>query len=112
MATVQSPYRSGGLFGFHYLFEQAGDGLRKHVHTDETAHNVIVLLGSVAVNITGEPSKILRQGNVFDFDWTREHYLVALEPNSLVLSLMLFGIPAGYKDLPETELHGVFNVNV
>lgn len=111
MATHQSPYSSGALFGFRYLFEKAGDGLRKHKHAAETAHNIIVLRGSVAVNVEGESSRILLQGTVYDFAWTRDHYVVALEPNSMVLNLNLFGIPDGYRDLPSAELSAEFDIN-
>lgn len=111
MATVQSPYQSGDLFGFRYLFEKAGDGLRRHEHTAETAHNVIVLFGSVSLNVKGQSSRILLQGNVHDFEWTREHDIVALEPNTLVLNLLLFGMPESYRDLPASELNSVFDIN-
>lgn len=111
MATIQTPYRSGSLFGFRYLFEKAGDGLRRHEHTAETAHNVIVLFGSVSANVEGQSSRILLQGNVFDFDWTKQHDIIALEPNTLVLNLMLFGMPVGYEDLPPSEFNSVFDIN-
>lgn len=111
MATVQSPYQRGDLFGFRYLFEKAGDGLRRHEHTAESAHNVIVLHGSVSVNVEGHSSRIVTQGNVLDFDWTRPHDIIALEPNTLVLNLMLFGMPDTYVNMPPSEFNSVFDIN-
>lgn len=93
-----------------YVFEKAGDGLPKHSHEADTAHNVVVLFGSVSVNVEGEASKIVSQGHVCDFDWSKPHYIVALEPGTLILNLLLSGMPEAYKD-PDVELTGVYDVN-
>lgn len=112
MATIQSPYQSGDLFGFYYLFENTGDGLRKHSHSAKAAHNIIVLSGQVVLSVTGEPNKTFKEGSVVDFDWAREHQFIALQPGTLVLNLMLFGMPEEYTELSDADFRGTFDINV
>ena len=100
MSTLQSHYRDGDVFGFRYTFEQAGDGVRTLVHIVGAAHSVLVLSGSVSINVEGEASKTVLQGHACNFEWSREHYLIALEPNTVVLNLMIFDQPESYKRVP------------
>lgn len=93
------------------MFEKAGDGLPKHAHAEATAHNIMVLFGSVAVNVAGESSKIVEQGTVLDFDWAKEHYVIALEPNTVILNLLLHGTSEDYRDVSTGDLTGVYDIN-
>src|SRR5262245_56545812 len=104
MATHFQHYRSGTLYGMRYRFDASGDAIPAHTHDATTAHNVCVLRGSVEIRFQNETRR-LRTGDVFDFDGTRLHGIVATEPAE-ILNLFLNGIPPGYDTLPAYELEG------
>lgn len=105
MATHYNHYRSGQLYGIFYTFDLPGDGIPTHAHDNDLSHNIVVLKGCVELRIDGE-TILIPAGSVFDFDWTKRHEVLAAEPNTQVLHLMLNGMPAGYDKLPDSELRG------
>jgi len=96
-------YRSGAIFGMRYEMD-AGSRLPMHSHESDTLHNVIVLSGHVRFD--GETLSDLHAGDVFDFDGTKPHTIIAVQ-KSTILNLNLNGIPPGYAELPESEHSGV-----
>ena len=111
MATLQRHYRDGEIFGFRCLFEKVGDGVRTRAPYRGAAHSIVVLSGSVAVNAEGEASRILRRDQYCDFDGRKEQHIVALEPSTVVLNLMIFDQPESYKSVPISELHSLLADN-
>ena len=98
-------YESGALYGIRYEFKK-GERLWPHSHIQETsdqAHNIVVLRG--AVLFVGMEQKTLTAGDVFDFDNTRAHSIVALE-ESVTLHLMLQGKPGSFESYVEEQKHG------
>lgn len=98
-------YESGQLYGIRYTF-QPGERLWPHEHTKDTAdqaHNIIVLKGSVLFD--GAEQITLRVGDVYDFDGTRAHSILALEP-SVILNLLLQGKPASFSGYTEDQKQG------
>lgn len=111
MSTLFKHYRSGDVFGIRYVFERAGDGLPRHAHRCEEAHNIVVLHGTVVVNIDGEAyPKTLVAGDIFDFAWARPHDVVACTPGAIILNVFLHGRPADYADLPASESEGSYDI--
>lgn len=102
-------YLSGKVFGIKYIFDLAGDGLPYHTHEADTVHNVLVMRGMVKVVFDGE-TIYLREGDVYDFDGSLNHGIIAMEPDSCILNLFLNGQPEEYKTLPESELFGEFKI--
>jgi hypothetical protein len=101
MSTIQNQFRDGDVFGFRYVFEQAGDGVRTRAPYREAAHSILVVSGSVSIDAEGEASRTVLQGHACDFDGSQEHYITALEPNTMALNLMIFDQPESYKRVPE-----------
>lgn len=102
-------YLSGKVFGIKYIFDLVGDGLPYHIHKSDTAHNVVMMRGSVKV-VFDHHTVYLREGDVFDFDGSLNHGIIAMEPDSCILNLFLNGQPEEYKLLPESELSGEFTL--
>ncbi len=89
--------------GCHYEFEECGDAIPMHQHIGENAelqHNVSVLKGSVRVN-----ERVVKKGEVYDFDSSEWHEIVALEPGTHILNVYT-EIPGGYLQLDKTLLTG------
>ena len=106
---IQTPYRSGQIFGFWYAFPKRGDGIPMHQHTPETEHNIIVLKGSVLVYGEKGPSGWrceLTEGGVMDL-MNEQHEIVATEDGTLILNLNLRGMPEAYRDLHASALTAV-----
>jgi quercetin dioxygenase-like cupin family protein len=108
MSTLYRPYRSGELFGAVYTLEHKGDGLPEHAHTREMEHNVVVLRGSISLFLPGA-KLTFTEGALVDFDGSKPHRIVALEPQTKILNLYLYGIPSQYAALPESEFIGQFD---
>jgi quercetin dioxygenase-like cupin family protein len=108
MATHFEHYRSGDLYGIFYSFDQDGDAIPQHLHTEEMFHNIIVLEGKIALEIEGD-RYIVKAGAVLDFDGSKEHRVCAVEGPARVLHMYLSGIPEGYDTLPASELKGTLN---
>lgn len=101
-------YRSGNICGVRYDLER-GDRIPMHSHEPELSHNVIVLSGMVEVLFaTGLlVSMPLVVGSIYDFDNSKRHEIFASQGSASILNLFLNGMPAIYRDLPESELSGV-----
>lgn len=83
-------YGSGHTVGAIYEVDVVGEGIRMHRHPPEMAHNVIVLRGSVLVyGPEGSGCKHLSAGDVWDFDWSQWHEIMALEPNTKIFNVSL-----------------------
>src|SRR5882672_3100278 len=102
-------YHSGMVFGIKYTFDTVEDGLPWHTHTEIDTHNVCVLKGHVSIVFDTE-IVYLDAGDTYDFDGARRHSIWAMTPGACILNLFLNGQPAGYRELPEHELKGEFDV--
>lgn len=98
-------YRSGELFGVRYDYEQ-GDCLPTHEHDAANEHNVIVLHGTVRLEMSNGDLKCAGVGDVLDFDGSQMHTIRCLSSTATTLNLWLRGIPNGYDSLPITEHSG------
>lgn len=110
MSTHFKPYRSGQVYGTLYTFDAVGDGLPEHHHADIELHNIVVLQGAVDF-IQGWAVSRLVQGDVFDFDGTRKHLVIAREPGTRLLNLFLNGRPAAYDAIDPAEFTGQIEVH-
>jgi quercetin dioxygenase-like cupin family protein len=98
-------YESGNLYGIRYHF-QAGERLWPHAHIAECAdqaHNVIVVKGSLMFE--GAEKRLLNAGDIYDFDGTQPHAIIALE-ESITLHLMLQGKPGSFSGYTQEQKHG------
>jgi len=99
-------YKSGDLYGIRYHFERVGERLNWHLHDRATAHNMVVMRGSVKFQ-TNEETKVVEAGEIFDFNWYQEHSIVSLDPDTVIFNILLYGEPEEYRRMPEAEKHGV-----
>jgi hypothetical protein len=100
-------YRSGRLYGIQYWFDRVNDQLPEHAHDASTFHNIVCLGGVVfLIYHDGEPHRI-GAGEIYDFDGSRRHRIVAASPDSVIINFYLNGMPEGYDRLPPEELQGV-----
>lgn len=107
MSIHMRHYRSGGLYGIEYLFDEPGEGLRMHRHQSPEAHNIIVLSGEVLV-YGPHGCRMVRgaAGAILDIDSSLRHEVMATQKGTRVLNMYLHGAPPGYLQLPESELTG------
>lgn len=98
-------YRSGKIYGVRYDFDEPGDGIPHHDHGTDLAHNIVVMKGSIILDIAGDRVK-LEAGDIYDFDWTKRHAESALESRTSVLHIFLNGRPRDYETLPPSALAG------
>ena len=74
-----------------------------HTHDRDSRHNVILLKGSVEVyGLEKRWNRILKLGDVMDF--TEEQYpheIAALEDDTVILNMNLYGCPSCYTPNPE-----------
>ena len=96
-------YEQGDVFGVKYVMTQAGNGLKLHSHPTEEQHNCICLSGRCALFGPTLTTTIINAGEVSDFDSTQIHSIVALQPNTIILNLSLFGKPESLKDVTDTH---------
>ena len=96
-------YEAGALFGAKYLFPARGDGIGMHRHEPDECHNVIVLNGSIEVYGPDRCwSVTLNQGDTFDLGGDYAHHeIVALEPLTRTMHLVLNGKPDDELTAPE-----------
>src|SRR5271163_4770581 len=92
-------YVNNNIAGMIISMAKAGSGLPMHSHKDsETGHNIIVLQGSICVY--GENAswiKVLKHGEIFDFDSDEPHEICALEDSTKILNLYLIK-PIGFDE--------------
>jgi hypothetical protein len=78
-----------------------------HQHDSTSAHDVQVIQGSII--IYGEvPDCVIRVGFPYKFDWTKNHQIVALEDNTVIVNRFINKIPNEYRNLPADKRRGVF----
>jgi quercetin dioxygenase-like cupin family protein len=77
----------GKLRGNIYDFDNIGDVLAKHTHTEETAHITIVAKGKIKVT-AGDWTYEAEAGKVIDLPANQEHEFVALEANSRIVNII------------------------
>jgi hypothetical protein len=102
----------GDAFGILYQFDNVGESIPRHKHVRATAHATLVMAGRIEfidyqLLATGPCRIFVEAGEIFEFDWTHEHEIKALEPGTIVFNLFLYGQPAGYDELPPSEKAGV-----
>lgn len=83
----QTPRQFGVLQGMIFDFEQAGDLLPMHNHTETDVHITIVSKGSFRAHGDGW-EMILKAGQIVDWDAGQAHELIALEPDSRFVNIV------------------------
>jgi len=96
-------YQSGDLFGIRYWLAY-GEKIPVHAHQAEFEHNIIVVYGTVRLDL--ENQDVLLTGTVHDFNGKQSHSITCMSNSAETLHLFLHGIPPGYADLPESERSG------
>ena len=99
-------YETGDLYGLVYTFPERGDGIGMHSHIKEQEHNVIVLSGSMQIY---GPDRIwcktLKTGEMFTPPEGTPHEVLALESDTSILGLFVYGKPAD-DDVAEEDKTG------
>ena len=67
-------------------FENEGDTLPLHNHSEGDAHITIVARGSVKAHGNGW-ERVLKSGAVIDFPPNQEHQFIALEDNTRIVNI-------------------------
>jgi quercetin dioxygenase-like cupin family protein len=86
MSLLDTPINAGKLSGMIYTFEQAGDVLPMHTHTEGNAHITIVARGRVKAH-GNEWSAEYSAGAVIDFPSNQSHEFVALEDDTRIVNI-------------------------
>ena len=86
MSLLSTPLNAGKLLGTVYTFEQAGDLLPMHTHTDGNAHITIVARGKVKAH-GNEWEAEYSTGAVIDFPVDQSHEFIALEDDSRIVNI-------------------------
>lgn len=87
MLLVNKLENLGDLRGAIYDFEQAGDVLPKHVHTEDDVHVTIVARGKIkAYSHDWEIEAVA--GQIIDFRVGEPHELMALENNTRIFNVL------------------------
>lgn len=101
----------GKTFGINYWFDDVGDGLRMHRHTDSEAHSVYVLHGEVWIYGPYGTDKITaKAGDHIEIAWDKWHEIRCMTPKVALFNAYVHGQPEGYDTLPESELTGHYDV--
>lgn len=77
----------GDVSGTIYEFENAGDILAKHVHTEDNVHVTIVTNGKLKA-YSHDWSIEANPGQIIDFKVGEPHELMALEDNTKVINIL------------------------
>ncbi len=85
--SVMKEYRDGKLKGTLYKFEEIGDKLEEHSHTQFDVHITIVISGSIQV-FCGEFCENYRPGSIVSFVEDSPHEIVAMEKDTRILNLL------------------------
>jgi len=81
-----SPLALGKLRGTIYDFDNVGDELERHTHTELDVHISIVARGSFKASGDGWETEI-KTGALLDWEPGVYHAFVALEPNSRLINI-------------------------
>lgn len=84
---LSNPLDLGKLSGTIFDFQNVGDELPMHVHTEEDVHISIVANGSFKCFGQGWESTAT-QGMVLDWEPGQHHGFIALEPNSRLVNIV------------------------
>jgi hypothetical protein len=99
MATNIQLIMMNGVEGLLYGFDKRGEGLMAHAHASDTAHDIMVISGSV--KIYGDvPTEVLVEGDHHTFDWSQTHEVLALADNTVIFNRFLHGVPEPFRYLP------------
>jgi quercetin dioxygenase-like cupin family protein len=90
MLRVEPLQNCGDIRGSMYTFEQAGDILPKHNHTENDAHITIVARGSLRA-YSHDWELIATAGQMLNFRPNEPHEFVALEDNTRVFNIVKKG---------------------
>lgn len=77
----------GDIKGTIYDFENAGDILPKHIHTDENVHITIIARGKLKA-YSHDWEQVAISGQILDFKVGEPHELMALEPNTRIINIL------------------------
>ena len=91
----------GPRWGCRYIFKNRFDKIPTHSHPPHLEHNITVVRGSVLTN-----NVILKKGDIYEFDGTKPHSIMALCPDTEILNVYKHGIPPGYLQVPKEQLEG------
>jgi hypothetical protein len=92
-----------GRYAILYRWDEAGQGLPRHVHGPEQEHDITCTRGSVKVTMP-EREVILRAGDYLGSMMGAPHSIECLEDNTSTLHEYVNGRPPGYENLPPEEL--------
>lgn len=84
---LAEPLVFGDLRGTMFTFEQAGDVLEKHNHTEDDVHITIVARGRVKVS-SHDWERTVLPGQVVDFRPGEPHEITALDAGSRVFNII------------------------
>lgn len=92
-------YRAGDLFGVYYNFDKSGEGISMHKHEKkDRLHNVIVLKGKIRVRMHGGEFVLSPSCIPLTINDASEHEIMALEDDTRILNINLYGVPEGFED--------------
>jgi len=77
----------GDIKGTMFTFENAGDILPKHVHTENDVHITIVARGRLKA-YSHDWEQITEAGQLIDFRIGEPHELMALEDNTRIFNIL------------------------
>lgn len=89
MSLVNKDWKSGDLKGTIYLFENAGDLLSKHNHSEKLSHITFVLKGKLRVEY-GNKMEVISAGDARDWPANEEHSFTAEEAGSKILNILKY----------------------
>ena len=81
------PKQFGKLVGSVYSFEEVGDTLPMHDHTEGGVHVTFILSGSFRIH-GGGWGMVIGAGGFVDWEPGQSHEFIALEPNSRCLNIV------------------------
>ena len=84
---IQTSVTFGKLQATVYDFEEAGDKLPMHNHTEQDVHITIINKGSFKAHGDGWEME-LKQGQIANWQAGQAHELIALEPNSRFVNII------------------------
>lgn len=86
MSLLSKTLVAGNLSGTIYTFENVGDILPMHTHTEGGAHITVVARGKVKVKGEGWDAEH-SAGAVVDFPPDQSHEFIAIESNSRIVNI-------------------------
>lgn len=84
---LDKPFKFGDISGMMYDFENVGDILPKHIHTEQDVHITIVTKGKLKA-YSHDWSIEAVPGQIIDFKVGEPHELMALENNTRIINII------------------------